>query len=303
MAEKKRSDKGRQIGWRLGAIVLGVGSWPSVSLFGALLLSQEGHRYSGVVEDCCCNYETMDHLNGEVLHPALQELVKTLFFRYFEAKLWCGVLSDDGICRLRDCSVYECLESKFPEPFRKPYHKGLSPEDLICQERKPEAAVDRTIDMKAFRGWVEVYNPWTNDDETDNAEMTYSNLQLNPGYTCSSARRIWDAIYAEIFSRSIVHIGADCLLDEATNLWGQNITLMYDRVLKHPDRVSNLYFTFLFVLRAVTKAAYYLGQAEYDTGNPIEDLKTQSLMPQLLFNSELQSACPIPFDEAKLWNG
>lgn len=85
-----------------------------------------------------------------------------------------------------------------------------------------------------------------------------------------------------------VHIASDYLLDEATNLvrsafqiwhirdicflsrirliqcypfscvfqWGQNLTLLYDRVLRYPDRVQNLYFTFLFVLRAVTKVNY-----------------------------------------------
>jgi hypothetical protein len=37
--------------------------------------------------------------------------------------------------------------------------------------------------------------------------------------------------------------------------WGQNPELMYDRVLRYPDRVRNLYFTFLFVLRAVTKVS------------------------------------------------
>ncbi|XP_042498790.1 endoplasmic reticulum oxidoreductin-1-like [Macadamia integrifolia] len=78
---------------------------------------------------------------------------------------------------------------------------------------------------------------------------------------------------------------------------------MKDRVLKYSDRVKNLYFTFLFVLRAVTKAADYLEQAEYDTGNPSEDLKTQSLVKQLLYNPKLQAACPLPFDEAKLWQG
>ena len=108
---------------------------------------------------------------------------------------------------------------------------------------------------------------------------------------------------------------------------------MYDRVLRYPDRVRNLYFTFLFVLRAMTKvstiicawliilrhvdigvcwvlftqnwlqAADYLEQAEYDTGNNTEDLKTQSLVRQLLYNPKLQAACPLPFDEAKLWQG
>lgn len=44
-------------------------------------------KYSGIVEDCCCDYETVDHLNVEVLHPSLQELVKTPFFRYFKVCL------------------------------------------------------------------------------------------------------------------------------------------------------------------------------------------------------------------------
>lgn len=39
--------------------------------------------------------------------------------------------------------------------------------------------------------------------------------------------------------------------------WGNNLELMYDRVLRYPDRVRNLYFTFLFVLRAVTKVSNY----------------------------------------------
>lgn len=51
------------------------------------------------------------------------------------------------------------------------------------------------------------------------------------------------------------------------------------------------------------QAADYLEHAEYDTANPTEDLKTQSLIRQLLFNPKLQAACPVPFDEAKLWKG
>ncbi|KAG0466925.1 hypothetical protein HPP92_017929 [Vanilla planifolia] len=288
----------------------------------------DSRKYTGVVEDCGCDYETVDSLNEEVLHPILQELVATPFFRYFKVKLWCDCLlwPDDGMCRLRDCSVCECPESEFPELFKKPF-VGLSADAFMCQEGKPEAAVDRLLDSKAFQGWVEIENPWTHDDETDNSEMTYVNLQLNPerytGYLGPSARRIWDAIYTEICPKypsdacaekrilyklisglhaSIsVHIALDYLLDEDTNLWGQNLQLLYERVLQYPNRVRNLYFTFLFVLRAVTKAADYLEQAEYNTGNPEEDLKTQSLVRQLVYHPELMAACPVPFDEAKLW--
>ena len=83
--------------------------------------------------------------------------------------MWCDCpfWPDDGMCRLRDCSVCECPESEFPELFKEP-RNVLSPDDPICQEGKPQAAVDRTIDSKAFRGWTETDNPWTNDDETDN---------------------------------------------------------------------------------------------------------------------------------------
>ncbi|XP_058069780.1 endoplasmic reticulum oxidoreductin-1-like [Magnolia sinica] len=336
---KKRATNGRR-GVVCGALIFiflaGFATFrnaPKISLFGLSNKScrcTDSRKYTGIVEDCCCDYETVDTLNEEVLHPVLQELVTTPFFRYFKVKLWCDCpfWLDDGMCRLRDCSVCECPESEFPEPFRKP--PGLSSDDLMCQEGKPEATVDRTVDIKAFRGWIEIDNPWTHDDETDNDEMTYVNLQLNPerytGYAGPSARRIWDAIYTEncpkypsgefcqekrvlyklisgLHSSISVHIASDYLLDETTNLWGQNLELLYDRVLRYPDRVRNLYFTFLFVLRAVTKAADYLEQAEYDTGNPTEDLKTQSMMRQLLYDPKLRSACPVPFDEAKLWQG
>lgn len=309
---------------------------PKISLFlnnhKSCQCAEDSRKYTGIVEDCCCDYETVDSLNSQVLHPLLQEVVATPFFRYFKVKLWCNCpfWPDDGMCRLRDCSVCECPENEFPEPFKRPVYRGLSSDDLVCQEGKPEATVDRTLDRKAFRGWIETDNPWTHDDETDNGEMTYVNLQLNPerytGYVGPLARRIWDAIYSEncpqyssgeicqekkvlyklisgLHSSISVHIAADYLLDESTNLWGNNLDLLYDRVLRYPDRVRNLYFTFLFVLRAVTKAADYLEQAEYDTGNHAEDLKTHSLVRQLVYNHKLQSACPIPFDEAKLWQG
>ncbi|KAL6553163.1 Endoplasmic reticulum oxidoreductin-2 [Orobanche gracilis] len=293
--------------------------------------SQEGLKYHGIVEDCCCDYETVDRINAVVLHPLLQQIVKYPFFRYFKVKLWCDCpfWPNDGMCRLRDCSVCECPENEFPQTFRKPSGNGLSSDNLICHEGKPEAAVDRTLDAQAFKGWMEVDNPWTNDDETDNAEMTYVNLLLNPerytGYTSPSARRIWDAIYLEncqkypseeckekriiyklisgLHSSISIHIAADYLLDVKTNTWGQNLSLMYDRVLRYPDRVRNLYFTFIFVLRSLTKAADYLEQADYDTGNSLEDFNTQILMKKLLYDHKLQAACPKPFDEAKLWKG
>lgn len=77
------------------------------------------------------------------------------------------------MCRLRDCSVCECPETEFPETFKKPFSRGLPSNDIACQEGMPESVVDRTIDAKAFRGWIVIDNPWTNDDETDNGDSSY----------------------------------------------------------------------------------------------------------------------------------
>eukprot|EP00261_Vitis_vinifera_P034594 XP_019075837.1 PREDICTED: endoplasmic reticulum oxidoreductin-1 isoform X3 [Vitis vinifera] len=90
---------------------------------------------------------------------------------WFEAKLWCDCpfWLDD----LRDSCVCECLESEFPESFQKPFNHDFSSKDLINQEGKPQAVVNHTLDAKAFKGWVEVNNPWTNDDETDNGTSRF----------------------------------------------------------------------------------------------------------------------------------
>nr|XP_051178510.1 endoplasmic reticulum oxidoreductin-2-like isoform X3 [Lolium perenne] len=278
------------------AVAVSSRSFPAISSYsrGGGCGCPGARKYTGMVEDCCCDYETVDAINEEVLNPILQDLVALPFFRYFKAKLWCDCpfWPDDGMCRLRDCSVCECPDNEFPEPFKKPY-SGLSPENMICQEGKPEATVDRTLDTKVFKGWVETDNPWTADDETDN----------DPSEDMCQEKKALYKLISGLHSSISVHIASGYLLDESANEWGHNLTLLHDRVLKYPERVQNLYFTYLFVLRAVTKAADYLEQAEYNTGNPVEDLKTQSLVKQLLYNEKLRSACPLPFDEAKLWQG
>ncbi|KAI5081907.1 hypothetical protein GOP47_0001650 [Adiantum capillus-veneris] len=235
-------------------------------------------KLSGVVEDCCCDYATVNSLNREALHPILQSLVRTPFFRYFKAKLWCDCpfWPDDGMCRLRDCSVCECPDGEFPETL-KAGGRRLSLDDLICQEGKPEALVDRTLDLKAFHGWaVSRDNPWTLDDEREEGDVTYLNLLLNPerytGYTGPSARRIWEAIYHD------------------------NVLAPHDKFAPPESRV-------LYKLISVTKASEYFVQAEYNTENPSEDDHTTSLIQKLVQNERLQAACPKPFDEAKLWQG
>lgn len=60
-----------------------------------------------------------------------------------------------------------------------------------------------------------------------------------------------------------------------------NTTLFVERVGAHPRRLSALYFTYLFVARAVAKAAPVFSELRLDTGDAEADASTASLLRSL----------------------
>ena len=80
------------------------------------------------------------------------------------------------------------------------------------------------------------------------------------------------------------HIANDYLLNEASGVWGPSLEQFRTR-LGGPaaaDRVANMYFTYLFVLRAVLKAGPTLQAVAYDTGAPVQDRGTAELVRRLV---------------------
>lgn len=116
------------------------------------------------------------------------------------------------------------------------------------------------------------------------------------------AHRIWNAIYSQncfndvhsengcneeslVFYRIIsgvhasisMHLIREYLLDEGANSWGPNLALFAER-MADPDKcdhVRNLYFAYLFVLKAFARAAPALKQVRFYTGMAEEDAATQ----------------------------
>ena len=146
--------------------------------------------------------------------------------------------------------------------------------------------------------------------QNHNPRGVFINLLQNPegftGYAGPSARRVWRAIQEEnCFSSQ----GADdqCLekrtfhrlmgglqasisthiansyfySDGGGGRWGTNVPLFVKAVGAHKDRVVNLYFTFLFVLRAVVKAQPLLQAYSFDTGNATEDALVKDMVSRL----------------------
>ena len=65
------------------------------------MFRQGARKYTGMVEDCCCDYETVDAINEEVLNPILQDLVALPFFRYFKVSKFCSsVFNGFVMCEL-----------------------------------------------------------------------------------------------------------------------------------------------------------------------------------------------------------
>ena len=60
--------------------------------------------------------------------------------------------------------------------------------------------------------------------------------------------------------------------------WGVNLPLYYNAVGNHPDRLNNMYFAFLFVLRAVVRAGDCLANYPYSTGNSAEDAMVSQII-------------------------
>lgn len=80
------------------------------------------------------------------------------------------------------------------------------------------------------------------------------------------------------------HLSHEHLMNEEKDTWGPNLEEFRRRLgnTAVKQRVENMYFTYLFVLRAVMKAAPMLESVDYNTGCREQDASTKKLMQQLV---------------------
>ena len=166
-------------------------------------------------------------------------------------------------------------------------------------------------------------NVWTVQDE-DSPTIAYVDLLENPegftGYAGPNAARIWSAIYTEncfpvtggaavegmcpeqrVFFRLISGLQTSINTHIALTVddGAPSREFWLERVGKWPERLENLYFAYLVMLRAAAKAAPLLRQLPFDTGNGVADGVTKELVTALL-------DAPVPhvfsaFDESSLF--
>ena len=181
--------------------------------------------------------------------------------------------------------------------------------------------------------WLDLCTRVRNDDPT------VVNLNLNPerntGY---NGTHIWTAIYEEncwaiapttddddqtkknvcleerVLYRLLSGLHASTTLSIAQNYyppskrkgrvdWEPNPSYFYQKFSPHPDHVRNLHFSYVVLLRALTKAASYLYPYEIRTGDVVQDEMATVLLRRLLDSSILQSCSSVfsAFDESLLF--
>ncbi|KKK19954.1 endoplasmic oxidoreductin 1 precursor [Aspergillus ochraceoroseus] len=106
-------------------------------------------------------------------------------------------------------------------------------------------------------------------------------------------KRVFHRLISGMHASISTHLCWD-YLNQTTGQWHPNLQCFKERLHNHPERISNLYFNYALVSRAVAKLRKHLEGYTYCISDPAQDLETREKMS--LLTSTL-AARPQIFDE------
>ncbi|CAD6576731.1 MAG: hypothetical protein TREMPRED_001759 [Tremellales sp. Tagirdzhanova-0007] len=234
---------------------------------------------SGPIEFTHCLYETVERLNAE-LYPALKRLVGYPFFRHYKVDLYreCPFWYENGFCMNRACGV-EAADEDF-----------CYIEDDATQDGQ---YIDLTINPERFTGYAgdSAHHVWRAIYEENCFGLSEASMDAAAAVASQSGRlgfsklsegwgtemvqslktedemceekKVYYRVISGLHASISIHICHD-YLDQQTGEWAPNLQCFITRLASHPERLSNVYFNAVLLLRAVTRAAPYL--RAYDIG-------------------------------------
>ncbi|OAQ24880.1 endoplasmic oxidoreductin [Linnemannia elongata AG-77] len=110
-------------------------------------------------------------------------------------------------------------------------------------------------------------------------------------------KRVYYRLISGLHASISIHI-CDEWFNQTTGEWGPNLDCFVSRVGMHPERLENIYFDYVVLLRAVTKISDYLAGYEFCTGDQTVDKNIMSVVTELV---DLVKQCPPTFDEKLLF--
>ena len=121
-----------------------------------------------------------------------------------------------------------------------------------------------------------------------NADAT----EFLPDDTCLE-KRVFYRVVSGMHASISTHLCYD-YLNRTTGAWGPDLNCYKRRLADHPDRISNLYFNYALLTRAVAKLQGYLKSYTFCSGDPAQDLETKTKVLALI---DKAAAAPPIFDE------
>ncbi|KAI4128836.1 MAG: hypothetical protein LQ338_002536 [Usnochroma carphineum] len=107
-------------------------------------------------------------------------------------------------------------------------------------------------------------------------------------------KRVFHRIISGMHASISTHICND-YLNQTTGQWGPNLQCYTDRLATRPEHVSNLYFNYALLLRAVAKLRTYLKNYTFCSGDVAQDLATKQKVLRL---ADSAAQHPRIFDES-----
>ena len=110
-------------------------------------------------------------------------------------------------------------------------------------------------------------------------------------------KRVFYRVISGMHASISTHLCHD-YLNQTTGTWGPNLQCYKERLHNHPERISNLYFNYAFVLRAVGKLRDYVQDYTFCTGDPEQDALTKRMITTL---ADVVPEGPKIFDESVMF--
>lgn len=110
-------------------------------------------------------------------------------------------------------------------------------------------------------------------------------------------KRVFHRVISGMHASISTHLCYD-YLNQTTGKWGPNLTCYEQRLHNYPDRISNLYFNYALIMRAVGKIKQHIKDYSFCSEDPVQDARTK--------NSVLRLASALPdgpeiFDETVMF--
>ncbi|KAH7027434.1 oxidoreductin [Microdochium trichocladiopsis] len=134
------------------------------------------------------------------------------------------------------------------------------------------------------------------EQHLQNPDLTLTETAMETEDECLE-KRVFYRVISGMHASISTHLCYD-FLNQSTGEWQPNVQCYIDRLHTHPERISNLYFNYALVTRAIAKLGPQLSSYTFCTGDPDQDAATKA---NVLAVTQGAASVPEIFDESLMF--